>query len=581
MYALETQHLRKAFDDKVAVDDLTLAVERGEVFGFLGPNGAGKTTSIKMLLGLITPSGGEARLLGAPLGDVAVRGRTGFLPEHFRFHDWLSAAEFLALHADLYHIPRPVARQRIGDLLERVGLAPHASKKLRQFSKGMLQRIGLAQALLNQPELVFLDEPTSGLDPVGRRLVRDLIRELREGGTTVFLNSHLLSEVEITCDRVAFIKHGVVLRISPLKALVEGELSVSIQVRSLAPEALRGLERWGLEPAPGWRASLADPGERERPAGGEPLFGGARRRGLRPAPTAYLAGRPFHPDRRHGWRLMSTFTIARLTFREAPRRKILLAALLLGLLFLAIYGTGFYLLLTELRREEGGQLSALQANEIRNFLLLAGLYVVNFLSMMMTVLTSVDTLSGEITSGTIHTLVSKPIRRWEILLGKWLGFAGMLSLYLLLMAGGTMLLVYLISGYIAPHSLRALALMLLNALLLLERNPARGQPVLHPHQRRAGLWPVRHRLHRRLDRVDRQLHERSRGAADRHQHRRGHQPAAAQRGAVAAGGLRDAVAAGLGHRLLSLRHAHCAQPADDRLLGAFPVGRFRPGGEGV
>lgn len=242
--AIETHSLRKVFGDKVAVADLTLSVEQGEVFGFLGPNGAGKTTAVKMLLGLITPTSGEGRLLGAPLGDHHVRARAGFLPEHFRFHEWLTAAEFLSLHADLYHMPRDLAQRRAAELLELVGLAPHANKKLSAFSKGMLQRIGLAQALLNDPKLVILDEPTSGLDPVGRRLVRDIIRDLRDKGTTVFLNSHLLSEVEITCDRVAFIKHGEVIRISPLHTLVDGELTVQVRARNLRPEVVAGLSRW-------------------------------------------------------------------------------------------------------------------------------------------------------------------------------------------------------------------------------------------------------------------------------------------------------------------------------------------------
>jgi ABC-2 type transport system ATP-binding protein len=244
MPVIETHALRKVFGEKVAVSDLTLSVERGEVFGFLGPNGAGKTTSIKMLLGLITPSGGEGRLLEAPLGEYQVRRRVGFLPEHFRFHDWLTAAEFLGLHADLYQMPRESIRPRVQELLELVGLSAHAGQKLRQFSKGMLQRIGLAQALLNWPDVVILDEPTSGLDPVGRRLVRDIIKDLRQAGTTVFLNSHLLSEVEITCDRVAFIKHGEVLHVSPLKTLIEGELTVEARVRNLKPEAMTGLDRW-------------------------------------------------------------------------------------------------------------------------------------------------------------------------------------------------------------------------------------------------------------------------------------------------------------------------------------------------
>jgi ABC-2 type transport system ATP-binding protein len=242
--AIETHNLCKVFGDKVAVSDLTLTVHQGEVFGFLGPNGAGKTTSVKMLLGLISPTSGRGRLLGEPLSVPDVREKVGFLPEHFRFHDWLTATEFLQLHSDLNHMPRHRSQVRIPQLLDLVGLTPHAEKKLRAFSKGMLQRIGLAQALLNEPLLVILDEPTSGLDPVGRRLVRDIIRQLSENGTTVFLNSHLLSEVEITCDRVAFIKHGEVIRVSPLKTLIEGELSVEIRVRNLSPEAVAGLTRW-------------------------------------------------------------------------------------------------------------------------------------------------------------------------------------------------------------------------------------------------------------------------------------------------------------------------------------------------
>lgn len=243
--AIDTRGLHKQFGDKLAVRNLTLQVERGEVFGFLGPNGAGKTTSVKMLLNLVFPSGGHGQLFGRPLADPGIRSKVGFLPEHFRFHDWLSGAEFLRLHADLHRIPRDISAARIGDLLERVSLTPHAGKKLREYSKGMLQRIGLAQALLNRPELVILDEPTSGLDPVGRRLVRDIIRDLRSQGTTVFINSHLLSEVEITCDRVAFIKHGEVIRISPLQTLVEGELVVSLRARGLEPEILEGLAQWG------------------------------------------------------------------------------------------------------------------------------------------------------------------------------------------------------------------------------------------------------------------------------------------------------------------------------------------------
>lgn len=246
-FAISTTNLRKEFDANVAVRGLTLQVEPGEVFGFLGPNGAGKTTAIKMLLGLVAPTSGQATLLGSPLGDLTVRAKIGFLPEHFRFHDWLTAREFLDLHGRLYRMDAAQLRRRIDELLELVGLTSFRAKQLKTFSKGMLQRIGLAQALLNEPALVFLDEPTSGLDPVGRRLVRDIIRDLRARGTTVFLNSHLLSEVEITCDRVAFIKHGEVLRVSELKTLVDGATSVTLRASGLTPQVIAGLNQWGKD----------------------------------------------------------------------------------------------------------------------------------------------------------------------------------------------------------------------------------------------------------------------------------------------------------------------------------------------
>jgi len=245
--AIETFGLRKVFGRKVAVEDLTLQVEQGEVFGFLGPNGAGKTTVLKMLLGLIRPTAGDARLLGAPRGDVALRERIGFLPEHFRFHEWLKATEFLDLHGQLHGMSSAQRRQRVPELLALVGLTDAADKRLAQFSKGMLQRIGLAQALLNEPDLIFLDEPTSGLDPLGRRLVRDIIRDLRDRGATVFLNSHLLSEVEVTCDRAAFIRDGHIVRTSSLRSLVDGETTVEIRAKGVTDEIVAGLSRWGRD----------------------------------------------------------------------------------------------------------------------------------------------------------------------------------------------------------------------------------------------------------------------------------------------------------------------------------------------
>jgi ABC-2 type transport system ATP-binding protein len=259
-FAIQTRNLRKVFGQKVAVEGLTLEVRRGEIFGFLGPNGAGKSTSVKMLLGLVAPTAGAADVLGSPVGDVEVRRRIGFLPEHFRFYDWLSAEELLSVHGRLYGMPPARLRDRIATLLELVGLSDHRRQKVREFSKGMLQRIGLAQALLNEPDLVILDEPTSGLDPGGRRLVRDIIRGERERGCTVLLNSHLLGEVEITCDRVAFIKHGRVLDSRRLDALAAGETRVRLRADKLSGATLQGLARWTTSVNPnGERVMLTVP----------------------------------------------------------------------------------------------------------------------------------------------------------------------------------------------------------------------------------------------------------------------------------------------------------------------------------
>jgi ABC-2 type transport system ATP-binding protein len=241
---IETQSLRKTFGQTVAVEDLSLSVGRGEIFGFLGPNGAGKTTSIKMLLALVTPTSGRGVVLGRPIGDRAVRGRIGFLPEHFRFHDSLTGRELLRFHGRLQRLGGRALEARIDTLLARVDLIDAADRRLRGYSKGMLQRIGLAQALINQPDLVFLDEPTSGLDPLGRLLVRDIIGELRDNGATVFLNSHLLGEVEATCDRVAFVKHGRVVHAMSLREQSRC-LDVELRVARLDAAIITGLGQFG------------------------------------------------------------------------------------------------------------------------------------------------------------------------------------------------------------------------------------------------------------------------------------------------------------------------------------------------
>ena len=209
--AIETLELRKEFGRIVALAGLTMTVPRGEVFGFLGPNGAGKTTAVKLLLGLSQPTTGHGRILGAPLGDVGTRRRIGYLPELFRYQGWMTAREVLALHCELARLPRAEWVPEIGAALELVGLSDRADSRTETFSKGMQQRLGLAVALLGRPELVVLDEPTSALDPVGRQDVRAIIAALRDRGATVFLNSHLLTEVERVCDRVAIVDHGRVV----------------------------------------------------------------------------------------------------------------------------------------------------------------------------------------------------------------------------------------------------------------------------------------------------------------------------------------------------------------------------------
>jgi ABC-2 type transport system ATP-binding protein len=199
-----------------------------------------------MLLGLVKPTSGKAFVLGVPSGDVEVRRKIGFLPEHFRFYDWLTPAELLRLHGRLCGMPDGQLRERVPVMLDLVGLAPHRDKRVHDFSKGMMQRIGLAQALIHEPDIVFLDEPTSGLDPMGRRLVRDVIRAQRERGATVFLNSHLLSEVEVTCDHVAFIKDGEIVATRDLRNFAQDEVRVVVRARRLTREAVSGLRSWSV-----------------------------------------------------------------------------------------------------------------------------------------------------------------------------------------------------------------------------------------------------------------------------------------------------------------------------------------------
>lgn len=203
-----------------ALDDLSLSVDHGQIFGFLGANGAGKTTTLKLLMRLIFPTTGTARILGHDIRDVRMHERIGYLPENPYFYDYLTAREFLEYCAEIFGYPATERRKRTADLLARVRLDEKRwDTQLRKFSKGMLQRVGLAQSLINDPEIVFLDEPMSGLDPVGRREVRDLIAALRDEGKTVFMCSHILSDIEVLCDRVAILKRGKLAQVGYLDEL--------------------------------------------------------------------------------------------------------------------------------------------------------------------------------------------------------------------------------------------------------------------------------------------------------------------------------------------------------------------------
>ncbi|MGC1372463.1 MAG: ABC transporter ATP-binding protein [Candidatus Sulfotelmatobacter sp.] len=217
---------------KQALRPLHLQVEEGEIFGFLGPNGAGKTTTLKLLMGLVFPTTGSARILGREWTDPAVKAQIGFLPEQPYFYDYLTAHELLEYYGQLSGVPGKQRKQRIEQVLQQVGLCDVRGVQLRKFSKGMLQRVGIGQAILHDPKLVFFDEPMSGLDPMGRREVRDLMEQLKQQGKTVFFSTHILSDAEALCDRVAIIHKGEVLRVGAVEDLtssVRGKVEVMWQ----------------------------------------------------------------------------------------------------------------------------------------------------------------------------------------------------------------------------------------------------------------------------------------------------------------------------------------------------------------
>jgi ABC-2 type transport system ATP-binding protein len=237
---IETENLSKSYQNKVAVNSINLSVEEGQIYGFLGPNGAGKSTTIKMLTGLVFPTTGEGKVLGRPLGDVRARLKLGYLPELFRYQEWMTGEDLLNFHSGLFRLKRDPERNK--RILRRVGLSGQEKYKVGGYSKGMQQRIGLACALLPEPELLFLDEPTSALDPIGRKDVRDIILALQKEGTTIFLNSHLLSEVETVCDHIAIINKGCIVSSGAMKDLLMEKVTLHLRCGPLTDSVWQTLK---------------------------------------------------------------------------------------------------------------------------------------------------------------------------------------------------------------------------------------------------------------------------------------------------------------------------------------------------
>lgn len=245
---IETDRLTKIYKDfwgrpkHKGLDSLSISIERGEVFGLIGPNGSGKTTTFKLLLGLIFPTSGSARILGKPPTDVSVKARLGFLPEESYLYRWLNADETLDFFGRLFHLDRATRRRRADELIRRFGLEHARRRPLREYSKGMVRRVSFAQALINEPEVVILDEPTSGLDPISSRQMKDLIVDLKKRGTTVLLSSHLLADVQDICDRIAILHQGQAKLYGAVRDILVQRDLTRLTFRNLSDEARRKVE---------------------------------------------------------------------------------------------------------------------------------------------------------------------------------------------------------------------------------------------------------------------------------------------------------------------------------------------------
>jgi len=468
-----------------ALDRLSLRVETGEIFGLLGPNGAGKSTTLKILLRLLFPTSGSARIFGAPLDDVALHSRIGYLPENPHFYDHLTAEEFLQYVGGLFGLSASERRRRVGELLDQVGLAPSRSTAVGKFSKGMIQRLGIAQALMNDPELVIFDEPMSGLDPLGRREVRNLILQLRAQGKTVFFSTHILSDAETLCDRVAILNHGRLEGAGELREILNVDVAATeVVLEGLGAEGLASLApRAGSVVRTGDRIRFEIPGEGDVAEFLETaLHRGARIVALNPvkvsledyfvrrigdsnlenrnskfeAPNSeaapapeVAASAPASPDSPSGAvteRRVSSFefrisnfefqisnlksqisnlafriaAIALHTFKESVRDKVLYNLIVFALLLI-----GASLLM-----------GAISVGVEQIILVNLSLSAISVVGLLMALFIGIGLVSKEIEQRTIHNILSKPVRRAEFIIGKYLGLLLTLAVNTAIMAVG-------------------------------------------------------------------------------------------------------------------------------------------------
>jgi ABC-2 type transport system ATP-binding protein len=483
-YAVGFWHRRP----KRALDCLNLTVEAGEIFGLLGPNGAGKSTTLKILLRLIFPTSGSAQLFGAPLDNVAIHARTGYLPENPHFYDHLTAEEFLNYASDLFGLAVAQRRRRVGDLLEQVGLTSSRATAVGKFSKGMTQRLGIAQALINDPDLIFLDEPMSGLDPLGRREVRNLILQLRTLGKTIFFSTHILSDAETLCDRVAILNHGRLEGAGELRKI----LNVEVAATEVVLEGLRAEGLVGLAPRAGSVVRTGDRIRFEIPEDGDitgfldaALRSGARVVSLNPVKQsledyfisqvgpeeskvesrkskveessgANRVSKPrddaaVHSPAQESTRL-STFdsrlstlfsriaAIALHTFKESVRDKVLYNLIVFALLLIAAS-----ILF--------GQISV----GVEQIILVnLSLSAISVIGLVMAIFIGIGLVSKEIDRRTIHNILSKPVRRWEFIIGKYFGLLLTLTLNTAIMTAGFYAALFYQQRSLGPNDLAAL-----------------------------------------------------------------------------------------------------------------------------